>query len=141
RASRGAKTPLRRKISFDARAAEEFAEAPKTFGNSRSGGHGKKAQIERAGSWSRHVTVNRAPSHRRHLAFRRPASRGHAVPQRPAARAGVVKHLPLFFDLGGRRVVIVGAGAMADRRAELARSAGAAVFQIESATASDLKGA
>jgi uroporphyrin-III C-methyltransferase / precorrin-2 dehydrogenase / sirohydrochlorin ferrochelatase len=52
-----------------------------------------------------------------------------------------VKHLPLFFDLGGRRVVVVGAGAMADRRAELARSAGAAVFQLESAQAADLKGA
>jgi uroporphyrin-III C-methyltransferase/precorrin-2 dehydrogenase/sirohydrochlorin ferrochelatase len=52
-----------------------------------------------------------------------------------------VKHLPLFFDLAGRRVVVVGAGAMADRRAELARSAGAAVFQLEAATAKDLMGA
>jgi uroporphyrin-III C-methyltransferase/precorrin-2 dehydrogenase/sirohydrochlorin ferrochelatase len=52
-----------------------------------------------------------------------------------------VKHLPLFFDLAGRRVVVVGVGAMADRRAELARSAGAAVFQLEAATAADLKGA
>ena len=36
-----------------------------------------------------------------------------------------MKHLPLFFDLVGRRVVVVGQGAAADRRAELARSAGA----------------
>jgi uroporphyrin-III C-methyltransferase/precorrin-2 dehydrogenase/sirohydrochlorin ferrochelatase len=52
-----------------------------------------------------------------------------------------VKHLPLFFDLAGRRVVVVGTGAMADRRAELARSAGAAVFQLEIVSATDLKGA
>jgi uroporphyrin-III C-methyltransferase / precorrin-2 dehydrogenase / sirohydrochlorin ferrochelatase len=52
-----------------------------------------------------------------------------------------VKHLPLFFDLAGRRVVVVGVGAMADRRAELARSAGAAVFQLEAVSAADLKGA
>ena len=52
-----------------------------------------------------------------------------------------MKHLPLFFDLAGRRVVVVGVGAMADRRAELARSAGAAVFQLEAVSAVDLKGA
>ena len=52
-----------------------------------------------------------------------------------------MKHLPLFFDLAGRRVVVVGTGAAADRRAELARSAGAAVFQLEAAVAADLKGA
>jgi len=52
-----------------------------------------------------------------------------------------VKHLPLFFDFAGRRVVVVGVGAMADRRAELARSAGAAVFQLEAVSAADLKGA
>jgi uroporphyrin-III C-methyltransferase / precorrin-2 dehydrogenase / sirohydrochlorin ferrochelatase len=52
-----------------------------------------------------------------------------------------VKHLPLFFDLAGRRVVVVGVGAMAHRRAELARSAGAAVFQLEAVSAADLKGA
>jgi len=33
-----------------------------------------------------------------------------------------VKHLPLFFDLAGRRVVVIGQGLAADRRAELARS-------------------
>lgn len=38
-----------------------------------------------------------------------------------------MKHLPLFFDIAGRRVVVVGEGPMADRRAELARSAGADV--------------
>ena len=52
-----------------------------------------------------------------------------------------MKHLPLFFNLGGRRVVVVGAGPMADRRAELARSAGAAVFQVEAATAAEFRGA
>jgi uroporphyrin-III C-methyltransferase/precorrin-2 dehydrogenase/sirohydrochlorin ferrochelatase len=52
-----------------------------------------------------------------------------------------VKHLPLFFDLAGRRVVVVGQGPAADRRAELARSAGAAVFQVEKAGSAELKGA
>jgi len=52
-----------------------------------------------------------------------------------------VKHLPLFFDLAGRRVVVVGAGAAAERRAELARSAGAAVHHVEAVSAADLKGA
>ena len=41
--------------------------------------------------------------------------------------AVLVKHLPLFFDLVGRRVVVVGEGPAADRRADLARSAGAEV--------------
>src|SRR5690242_19369157 len=118
RASRGSKELGRGKISPQADAAEDFAGVAITFGNSRSGGRGKKAQIERAGFWSRHVAVYRTPPHRRHLAVRRPAGRGHAGPQRFPARAGIVKHLPLFFDLGGRRVVVVGAGAMADRRAE-----------------------
>jgi uroporphyrin-III C-methyltransferase/precorrin-2 dehydrogenase/sirohydrochlorin ferrochelatase len=54
-----------------------------------------------------------------------------------------VKHLPLFFDLVGRRVVVVGEGAAADRRADLARSAGAEVQRIVSPTvqASDFRGA
>ena len=52
-----------------------------------------------------------------------------------------MKHLPLFFDLAGRRVVVVGQGPAADRRAELARSAGAAVFQLETTSAADLRGA
>jgi uroporphyrin-III C-methyltransferase / precorrin-2 dehydrogenase / sirohydrochlorin ferrochelatase len=52
-----------------------------------------------------------------------------------------VRHLPLFFDLAGRRVVVVGQGPAADRRAELVRSAGAAVFQLETASAADLRGA
>jgi len=57
-------------------------------------------------------------------------------------RAGAcdVKHLPLFFDLAGRRVVVVGAGLPADRRADLARSAGAAVYQVEAVSAGDLAG-
>jgi uroporphyrin-III C-methyltransferase / precorrin-2 dehydrogenase / sirohydrochlorin ferrochelatase len=54
-----------------------------------------------------------------------------------------VKHLPLFFDLAGRRVVVVGEGAAADRRADLVRSAGADVQRIVSPTvqASDFRGA
>ena len=52
-----------------------------------------------------------------------------------------MRHLPLFFDLAGRRVVVVGQGPAADRRAELVRSAGAAVFQLETASAADLRGA
>ena len=41
-----------------------------------------------------------------------------------------MKHLPLFFDLAGRKVVVVGDGAEADRRADLARSAGAEVVRV-----------
>lgn len=52
-----------------------------------------------------------------------------------------MKHLPLFFDLAGRRVVVVGTGPVADRRADLARSAGAAVDQLGTASADDLAGA
>ena len=54
-----------------------------------------------------------------------------------------MKHLPLFFDLVGRRVVVVGEGAAADRRADLARSAGAEVQRIVSPTvqAADFRGA
>lgn len=51
-----------------------------------------------------------------------------------------MKHLPLFFDLAGRRVVVVGEGAAAERRAALARSAGAAVYQLATVSAEDLKG-
>jgi len=52
-----------------------------------------------------------------------------------------VKHLPLFFDLGGRRVVVVGTGPAADRRADLARSAGASLHQADTVSAGDLRGA
>lgn len=54
-----------------------------------------------------------------------------------------MKHLPLFFDLVGRRVVVVGAGSMADRRVELAKSAGADVRRLapESAKVRDFQGA
>jgi uroporphyrin-III C-methyltransferase/precorrin-2 dehydrogenase/sirohydrochlorin ferrochelatase len=52
-----------------------------------------------------------------------------------------VKHLPLFFDLQGRRVVVVGEGPMAERRADLARSGGAAVYQVPQVSAADLLGA
>jgi uroporphyrin-III C-methyltransferase/precorrin-2 dehydrogenase/sirohydrochlorin ferrochelatase len=53
-----------------------------------------------------------------------------------------MRHLPLFFDLAGRTVAVVGEGPSADRKAELARSAGAAVRRLEPAIApSDLAGA
>lgn len=52
-----------------------------------------------------------------------------------------MKHLPLFFDLKGRRVVVVGKGPAADRRADLARAAGAAVSRPETEAAGELKGA
>jgi len=54
-----------------------------------------------------------------------------------------VKHLPLFFDLSGRKVVVVGEGPAADRRAELAGSAGAKIQRIASSAveASDFRGA
>lgn len=54
-----------------------------------------------------------------------------------------MKHLPLFFDMTGRRIVVVGEGPAAERRAELARSAGGEVVRLsaETATAADFKGA
>lgn len=52
-----------------------------------------------------------------------------------------MKYLPLFFDLKGRRVVVVGEGPAADRRADLARAAGAAVYRLEAASAGELRGA
>lgn len=51
-----------------------------------------------------------------------------------------MRHLPLFFDLAGRRVVVVGSGHAADRRADLARSAGAAVYQLDRVSIEDLGG-
>lgn len=42
-----------------------------------------------------------------------------------------MRHLPLFFDLQDRRVVVVGQGPAAARRAALARSAGAEVERLE----------
>jgi uroporphyrin-III C-methyltransferase/precorrin-2 dehydrogenase/sirohydrochlorin ferrochelatase len=52
-----------------------------------------------------------------------------------------VRHLPLFFDLAGRKVVVVGEGTAADRRAETVRSAGAQVSRIAGATVADFRGA
>ena len=54
-----------------------------------------------------------------------------------------MKHLPLFFDLAGRRVVVVGEGAKAQGRADLARSAGAEVSRLVPADArvEDFRGA
>jgi len=43
----------------------------------------------------------------------------------------VVKHLPLFFDLAGRKVAVVGDGPKADLRANLARSAGAEIVRLD----------
>ena len=52
-----------------------------------------------------------------------------------------MKHLPLFFDLKGRKVVVVGEGPAADRRGALARSAGAEVQQVSDVQVADLRGA
>lgn len=52
-----------------------------------------------------------------------------------------MRHLPLFFDLDGRKVVVVGAGPAAERRVALARGAGADVRQLEKATSADLRAA
>ncbi|MDP2378331.1 siroheme synthase CysG [Reyranella sp.] len=54
-----------------------------------------------------------------------------------------MKHLPLFFDLAGRTVVVVGESPAADRRADLARSAGAEVSRVTAATVkiADFRGA
>ncbi|MBV8188129.1 MAG: bifunctional precorrin-2 dehydrogenase/sirohydrochlorin ferrochelatase, partial [Alphaproteobacteria bacterium] len=53
-----------------------------------------------------------------------------------------MRHLPLFFDVAGRTVAVVGEGPSADRRAVLARSAGAEVRRLEPAiVAADLMGA
>ena len=54
-----------------------------------------------------------------------------------------MKHLPLFFDLAGRKVVVIGEGPKADLRVKLARSAGADVQHLDthSITAKDFHGA
>lgn len=54
-----------------------------------------------------------------------------------------MKHLPLFFNLAGRHVVVVGEGAKAEGRAALARSVGAVVVHLASsqATIEDFRGA
>ena len=54
-----------------------------------------------------------------------------------------MKHLPLFFDLAGRKVVVIGEGPKADLRVKLARSAGADVEHLDtdSTTAEDFHGA
>jgi uroporphyrin-III C-methyltransferase / precorrin-2 dehydrogenase / sirohydrochlorin ferrochelatase len=48
-----------------------------------------------------------------------------------------VKHLPLFFDVAGRKVVVVGEGPIADRKAATVRSAGADVWQVATAEVAD----
>lgn len=54
-----------------------------------------------------------------------------------------MKHLPLFFDLAGRKVVVIGEGPKADLRVKLARSAGADVQRLAagSIASSDFHGA
>ncbi|MCF8531950.1 MAG: siroheme synthase CysG [Reyranella sp.] len=54
-----------------------------------------------------------------------------------------MKHLPLFFDLAGRKVVVVGQSAAADRRVDLARSAGAEISRIggDAVEVADFRGA
>ncbi len=52
-----------------------------------------------------------------------------------------MRHLPLFFDVVGRKVVVVGLGPAADRRAATVRSAGADVIQVATAGAADFAGA
>ncbi|MDP1961459.1 MAG: NAD(P)-dependent oxidoreductase, partial [Reyranella sp.] len=54
-----------------------------------------------------------------------------------------MKHLPLFFDLAGRTIVVVGENPAADRRADLACSAGAEVSRVTAATVkiADFRGA
>ncbi|MBY0322087.1 MAG: siroheme synthase CysG [Reyranella sp.] len=47
----------------------------------------------------------------------------------------------MFFDLSGRKVIVVGEGPAADRRAALARSAGAVVHQLADIRIDDLLGA
>jgi uroporphyrin-III C-methyltransferase/precorrin-2 dehydrogenase/sirohydrochlorin ferrochelatase len=50
-----------------------------------------------------------------------------------------MKHLPLFFDLANRAVIVVGQGSAAARRAALARSAGAVVRHVETVRPGDLE--
>lgn len=52
-----------------------------------------------------------------------------------------MKHLPLFFDVAGRKVVVVGSDPAADRRAATVRSAGAIVVQVADAETADFGGA
>lgn len=52
-----------------------------------------------------------------------------------------MKHLPFFFDLAGRKVVVVGSSPMAGRRVALASAAGADVRQVEKASQADLRAA
>ena len=53
-----------------------------------------------------------------------------------------MRHLPLFFDMAGRTVAVVGEGPSADRRAELVKSAGAEVRRLRpTIVANDLAGA
>ncbi len=54
-----------------------------------------------------------------------------------------MKHLPLFFDLAGRKVVVIGEGPKADLRVKLALSAGADVRRLDagSIASNDFQGA
>ena len=52
-----------------------------------------------------------------------------------------MRHLPLFFDVAGRRVIVVGKGPIADRKAATVRSAGALVRQVATAGEAVFEGA
>src|SRR4029453_11588365 len=101
----------------------------------------RHARSKGAGRSPAYVPVFRPLSGRQALGVRRQPGRRHAGLQRSAAGRRAVKHLPLFFDLLGRRVVVVGEGPAADRRAALARSAGAEVRQLPDVRIDDLRGA
>src|SRR5471030_1114080 len=102
---------------------------------------GKRARSRTHRSGAHHDAFCRPSPHRFALADRLCAGPCHAGPQRGAAGARAVKHLPLFFDVAGRKVVVVGAGPIADRKAATVRSAGADVRQIVTAEAADFVGA
>src|SRR6188472_723432 len=117
RASRGAKKSERRKILSRSPLAAGFATRGKTF---RKCPHGLCA-MSRQFEGTRLIGSLCDPRLALAVLLRPRSGDGH--PRHRPARARVVKHLPLFFDLEGRRVVVVGNGPAADRRADLARSA------------------
>ena len=59
----------------------------------------------------------------------------------PAARIAPLPNLPLFHQLAGRKVVVVGTTAAAEWKAELLAAAGADVVRLPRWTAADLGGA
>src|SRR5471030_1873110 len=98
---------------------------------------GKRARSLRHRSGANYAAFRRPSPHCLRLADRDCAGPGHAGPQRGAAGARAVKHLPLFLDVAGRKVVVVGEGPIADRKAATVRSAGADVWQVATAEVAD----